>query len=358
MILPMNRLDHYMVRTILSLSALIALALVTIYSFTTFVADLDETGRGNYGLWQLVGYTALNLPSGLHTLLPIVAMLGTLMGLGQLAAQGEIVAIRAAGVSNLRIGGSALIAGLLVGLFGWALGDWIAPAGRQAAEALRSEARYGIDAGASFKPVWLREGPNMVRIGRLIAEDRIEQGVIYTLAEDLSLQAITTVDEARFEGDHWVFSGVRRTEFSGGGARLETLDQLEWRGGLDPEVLRLFVLEARSLSTQGLVRLIGYLEQNGLDASVQRLNLWKKLLAPATVMAMMLFAVPFVFRSPRGSGAGLRLLVGVVIGVGFYVVNEVSASLGQLYGWHPALSAGLPTAVLAGLALWRLAAAR
>lgn len=350
----MTRLDRYIIRSVLLLSALIALALVTIYSFTTFVADLDETGRGNYGLLHLAGYTALNLPAGLHTLLPIIAMLGTLMGLGQMAAQSEIIAIRAAGVSNLRIGVSVLMAGVLVGAFGWLLGDWVAPAGRQAAEALRTEARYGIDSGASFKPIWLREGPHVVRIGKLIAEDRIEQGVIYTLAEDLSLQAITTVESARYQAGKWVFSGVRRTQFGPQGASLETLAEMEWSGGLAPEVLRLFVLEARSLSTQGLMRLIDYLEVNGLDASIQKLNLWKKLVAPTTVMAMMLFAVPFVFGSLRSSGAGLRLLVGVMIGVGFYVVNEVSTSLGQLYGLPPMFSAGLPTVALTLIALWRL----
>ena len=60
----------------------------------------------------------------------------------------------------------------------------------------------------------------------------------------------------------------------------------------------------------------------------------------------------------RSTGAGQRLLVGVLIGVTFYVVNEVTANTGQLYGWTPVLSAGLPTLVLVAIALLRLRALR
>lgn len=354
----MNRIDRYIVRHIFALSAIVALALLTIYSFTTFVGDLDEAGRGGFGLPQLALYTLLNLPSGLQVLLPIIAMLGTLMGLGQLAAQNELTALRSAGVSNLRIGAAAMMAGLVLGLAGWLVGDWLAPQGRQAAERLRSESRYGGDAGVLGKPIWLREGPHVIRVGRLVSEDHLQNATIYTLGEGLRLQSVATVEDARFAGDHWLLDGYTQTLFGEQGVDITRKAQTQWRGGLSPQLLRLFVLEARSLSATGLMRLIVYLDVNGLDSASQRLDLWKKLVAPLTVMAMMLFAVPFVFGSLRSSGAGQRLLVGVVAGIAFYVVNEVSASLGLLNGWHPALAAGAPTVLLALLGLVRLQRAR
>lgn len=354
----MSRIDRYLIRAILVLTGIVALALVTIYTFTSFVADLGGTGKGDYGIAELAVYTLLNIPAGLHTLLPIIAMLGTLMGLGNLAGQGELTAIRAAGVSNLRIGVAALMAGALLGMLGWVLGEWIAPRGQQSAERYKSEARYGIDAGATNKPVWLRDGPHVFNIRRLVAEDHIGEAVIYTLGEDLSLRAVTVVGAGRFRDGRWDFTDVERTEFEEHAASQEQLEHFDWQGRLSPQVLRLYVLEARSLSTQGLVQLIAYLDDNGLDASTQRLTLWRKLMEPFTVMVMMLFAVPFVFGSLRNSGAGLRLMVGVLLGVGFYVINEVSANFGQLYRWHPAIAAGTPTLVLGALGWWGLTRAR
>lgn len=349
----MNRLDRYIMSHILGLTAIVALALLAIHTFITFVAELDEAGQGGFGYRQLLVYTLWLMPTGLYVMLPIIAMLGTLMGLGTLAAQSELTAMRAAGVSLLRIGSATLGAGVVLGVLSVALGDWLAPKGQLTAEALKTEARSGVQAGLGGKPVWLREGEHVFHIQRLLAEDHIAAVEIYTLGPDLNLLAITRVEDARHTGDGWRFRGVRRTEFGPQNARVVELAQMDW-GGLAPEVLRLFVLEAEALSTSGLVRLIRYLQDNALDTSSYTLALARKVMAPFTVMAMMLFAIPFVLGPLRRSGAGQRLFVGVLIGLAFYVVNEVTANAGHLYGWNPLVSAAAPTLAFILIALWRL----
>jgi lipopolysaccharide export system permease protein len=118
--------------------------------------------------------------------------------------------------------------------------------------------------------------------------------------------------------------------------------------------LRLFILEADSLSFTGLLRLIGYLQDNHLDYAKYQLLFWRKLFEPLTVMAMMLFAIPFVLGQLRDTGAGQRLMIGVLIGIVFYVLNRVSLSYGALSSWPPMISAGAPTVILGMLAIWRL----
>jgi lipopolysaccharide export system permease protein len=353
-----NRLDRYIMGHILGLTVIVALALLAIHTFVTFVAELDEAGQGGFGYRELLQYTLWLMPTGLYLMLPIVAMLGTLSGLGTLASQSELTAMRAAGVSLLRIGSATLGAGLVLGAACVALGDWLAPLGQQTAEALKSEARSGVQAGLGGRPVWLREGEHVFQIHRLVAEDHIEAAEIYTLGPDLNLQAVTTVEEGRYDGGAWRFRGVRRTEFGAQEARVVDRPEMQWPGSLSPEVLRLFVLEADALSTAGLLRLIDYLQHNALDSSAYELALARKLVAPLTVMAMMLFAIPFVLGPLRNSGASQRLFVGVLIGLVFYVVNEVTANTGQLYGWNPLVSAGAPTLAFALIALWRLTQTR
>ena len=354
----MNKLDRHIAAHVLGLSAIVALGLVAIYTFINFVADIDETGQGNFGLRQLAAYTVMLMPAVLYTLMPIIAMLGTLMGLGTLASQGELTAMRAAGVSLLRIGGSTMFAGVLLGLLSLGLGDFLAPTGTHAAEAYRSEARYGVSSEVGGKAIWLRDGENIFHVQRLIAEDHIAEVEVFTLSPDHSLRSVMSVQDGRYSGDRWQFAGIRRTDFGGGSVTASSQMEMTWSNGLSPEVLRLFVLEADALTAPGLWRLIRYLDDNGLDAAQYRLSLWRKLVAPLTVMAMMLFAVPFVFGALRDTGAGQRLLVGILVGLGFYVINEVSASLGQLYAWPPLLAAGLPTVALAMLGTYRLARSR
>ena len=352
-----GKLDRYIVVAIFGLSAVVGLGLVALYSFISFITEIDSGSRA-LGVTQIFTMTLLMMPAGLYVLMPLVAMLGTLLGVGQLAAQSELTAMRAAGYSNLRIGRAALVAGLLLGALVVLLGESLAPAGQQAAERVKSIARGGAEAGVSSKPVWLRDGNNMFLIRRLLAEDRFADAEIYRFDETLVLRSLLSIDGARYVQGTWLLRGVTETTFNGDSTRVEKRDTLDWTSGLKPEVLRFYVLESESVSASGLVRLVEYLEANGLDASDQRLELWRKLIAPITVMAMVLFAVPFVFGPTRGGGAGQRLLLGVLVGVGFHLVNEVSANLGALYGWSPPISAGLPTAALMLLALGRLATAR
>lgn len=354
----LRRLDRYIVASIFGLTGIVGLGLVTLYSFISFITEIDQ-GDKALSVMQIFGVTLLMMPSGLYVLMPLVAMLGTLLGVGSLAAQSELTAMRAAGYSNLRIGSSALVAGLLLGLLAVGLGESLAPAGEQAAERMKAQTRSGAAAdGVRARPVWLRDGGNMYLIRQLIAEDHFSDAEIYRLDEGLSLRSIFTVGEARYVEDRWRLSAVTETRFEVDRIEIVEHAQLEWTSELGPDVLRLYVLQADTVSATGLMRLVAYLDQNGLDASEQRLELWRKLIAPVTVMAMVLFAVPFVFGPTRGGGAGQRLLTGVLVGVSFHLLNEVSANLGALYGWSAPLAAGLPTAALMLVGWVRLLRAR
>jgi lipopolysaccharide export system permease protein len=346
-------LTLYIVRSVLGMTAIVAMAMLAIHSFITLVTEADDIGRGGFGVWQLAQTTFYQLPSGLALLMPIVAMIGALMGLGALGQQSELTAMRAAGFSNGRIALATLIAGAILGVLGWYVGDVLAPRGERAADAVRAAASG--DSAASTATIWLRDGQDVLRIRRLIAADQAEAVDIYRLSADLKLQALVSADAARWQSDHWQLEGVRTTRFATDGhveARQQPQD--DWQGTVTPNVLELYLLEANALSITGLSKLIAYLDDNHLDAVKYRLQRWKKLIEPLTIMAMAAFAVPFAFGSLRDSGAGQRLLVGILLGVGFYVVNRVSLSLGQLYAWVPVLAAGGPTVLWAAIAAWRI----
>lgn len=349
----MTRLNRYVMSHVLGMTIVTGLALIAIQTLIAYIAEIDEVGQGQFGYVALAQYILLQVPTGLNTLLPIIAMLGTMLGLGILASQGELVAMRASGLSILRLGSATLSAGLVLAVLSVLLGDWLAPAGQKQAEALKTEARSGVAPGIGGKPVWLREGAHIYRIDRLVGERQFTDATVYTLDEAGGLSRVITVGRARYDGRQWQFENLAVTEFDDRRTRAFRRPSMAWEG-IEPGVLRLYVLEAYSLSTLGMYELIRYRESNGLDASAYRLSLWRKLVAPFTVMAMMLLAVPFVLGPLRDSGAGQRLLIGILIGLGFYVANEVSASLGELFGWHAALAASAPTVVVAVIAFWRL----
>lgn len=350
----LNRLDRYVIRNVLGLTGIVALGLTTIYTIVTFVSDINETGKGDYGLIDVVQYSALMIPSSLYVLMPVIALLGTLLGIGALARNSELTAMRAAGVSLARIGAAVLVAGAGLGVLGFLLGDWLAPASERLATELRDTAR-GEKAGRSQ---WLRDGDTFVQIRQLDNEEHVRDLTVYRTSAEGRVVEAATVEKADFSGGKWQLSGVKRTRFEDGRTAVTTAAQETLEGGIKPNDLKLFILEAQNLSVGGLVRLIRYMERNGLDPEKYRIWLWRKLVEPFTVMTMMLLAIPFVIGQLRDANAGARLLVGALVGVVFYVTNKVSVSLGDLYGWPAPVAAGTPTLILAAIASWRLFRAR
>lgn len=351
----MTRMDRYVMRHVLGLTGIVALALVTIYTLVVFVTDVGETGKGSYGVLQAFEYSLLMVPSSLYILMPIVALLGTLLGVGLLARNSELTAMRAAGMSIARLGAATLLAGVALGVLGFLLGDWLGPAGERAANHLRDSARgeSGMD-----RSLWLRDAGTILRIRRLVAEDHARDVTVYKMTGSGRLAEVSDAEDARYVDGRWQLSGIHGSRFDEGRVVAASADAMQLEGAITPNVLRLFILEADSLSVPGLYRLVRYMDANRLDATKYRIWLWRKLVEPLTVMTMMLFAVPFVIGTLRDAGAGQRLLVGVLIGIVFYVGNKVSVSLGDLYQWPAPVAAGLPTLSLALIAFWRLRRAR
>lgn len=344
-------LTLYIVRHVIGTTAVVALAMLAIQSFITLVTQADETGKNGFGALQLAQATLLQMPSGLALLMPIVAMIGTLMGLGMLAQQSELTAMRAAGLSNNHIAASTLLAGAVLAALGWVVGDEIAPRGERLASAIKS----GATQAAGAATVWLRDGDEVLHIGRLLAEDHAEDIEIYGLNAQLKLERVMAARRAHYLDGRWQLQDVRVTRMTlQGHVETSRAETTHWSGSVTPNVLRLYLLEANALSIAGLKRLISYLDANQLDAGKYRLQLWHKLIEPLTILAMAAFAVPFAFGSLRDSGTGQRLLLGILLGVGFYVINRVSLSLGQIYAWPPLIAAGAPTAAWATIAAIRI----
>ncbi len=349
----MNRLDRYLMRNIFALTGIVALVLISIYTFVVFVSDLGQIGQNGFGALQLFKYAVLLMPGNAYILMPIVVLLGTLLGVGNMARQGELTAMRTAGVSWLRIGGATLIAGFVLGLLGFLLGNWLAPQGQRQAESMRTQSD-----GGPGKSQWLRDTDSVVRIRELRSASEIEGVTIYALAADGRIASVLQAGSGRYIDGHWQLKDVQRSDL--GADHIDTSKQAQaiWNGDITPTVLNLLILKEDSLSVQGLLRLVHYLHANHLDASKYRMLMWRRLVEPLTIMAMMLFALPFAGGRLRETGTGQRLLIGILIGVVFYVSDKVSVSLGDIYGWSPLLAAGAPTALLALIATWRLSRLR
>ncbi|WP_421718516.1 LPS export ABC transporter permease LptG [Algiphilus sp.] len=353
----MKLIDRHIAVHVLGFSAIVGFALLALQSFITLAAEADDISE-RFSFLDLATVVAFETPSIMLVLMPMIALIGTLLGLGALAQQGELVAMRAAGISVLRIGAATLAGGLLLAALTLLLTDVVAPAGKRASEQLQSAEKYGTDPGVVTRPVWLRGEQEIYHVRRVESPRSVGPVTVYSLGADGGIGVISEVTRAQFSEGAWQAENITQTHFRDDGVERKQVAHMRWPSGPAPDVLELVVLESDALSVRGLLRLIDYLERNDLDAQQYRITLWQKLVSPLTVLVMMLLAVPYVLGSLRDSGTGQRLLVGVLIGVAFWVGNEVIASSALIYRWPPMLSALSPSLIVLVIALWRLRRAR
>lgn len=112
------------------------LALVGFDTLMALAAELDEIGEGEYSAGRAAFLMLYTLPRRAYQLFPAAALLGCVLGLGSLAASSELTALRAIGLSRLRIClGAAFVVAVLTAAMSL-VAETIGPAGEQRAQAL------------------------------------------------------------------------------------------------------------------------------------------------------------------------------------------------------------------------------
>lgn len=349
----MRLLDRYIVRSVVQAAAVVGLASAALALVVGFIGEAENLGQGDYGLLQLSEYIFLSLPDDLHVVFPVIALLGSLIAVGGLAAGRELVVMRAAGVSVARLAGSVLLAGLMLAACSLLLGELLAPRGVAIGDSLRDVARHGQQRYRVDESLWLREDHNYVRIGGALTTDRVVDVTLYRRDASGRLVEVVHAAGARLGDGGWRLQDAVVTGFGEDAVKLVHHDRLTLAMGLQPDMLEVSITKPDELATPGLYRYVRYLESNGVAAGEYRLAMWRNLVNPLTVIALTLLALPFSFGSLRGVGAGQRLFAGGLVGLVFFMFNEIGVSSGRVAGLPPWLAASLPTLLLlAGTLYW------
>lgn len=351
----MRLLDRYIFTSIIGATLIVALAIAAISAVLGMVDELNDIGKGSYGLLLALQFVALKLPRGVYELFPIIVLLGTVLGLGGLASGSELVAMRASGVSLLRLSAAALRAGLVLALACIFVSEWLAPRAEVLEGKLRALHNLEDESSKLESGVWLRDGESYIRVGAVVSTRLLDEIHLYRFGPDKQLQVAIEAESARFDDGQWQLSNVRYTEFGKNHVSSRQMPSMDWRTNLDPALLQVSVMPSDRQTMQTLYQYAGYLHQYQLDASHIKIALWSKAAVPVMAMVMAMLAIPFVIGPLRTTGAGQRMFVGMLVGVVFFLFNQITLSTGRVYGLAPLLTAWLPTALLAVTAIGWLA---
>ena len=343
--------DRYIARSV-ALNILVVLFVLTgLFLFFTLVEEAGDIGTGDYDAFAAMQYVLLQAPTSIYELFPVAVLLGALVGLGALANNSELTVLRAAGISVGRLVWAVVKLVLLLLVIVMLVEDRIAPGAMQYAKNMRSIKKSGQIALQSGRSFWLRDGDRFIHIRELRPDGKLGEMSVYDFDAERRLHSMTHAQTAYYQNAEWVLENLRQTKVYAEHSEIHSTPRAVWNSTLSPELLNILVLKPEDLALPELYQYIGYLKANRQRAAPYELALWLKLVYPFSSVVMVLLAVPFVFGSMRSVSIGQRILLGTLLGIGFFVLNKTATHVGLLYNLPPWLSAVLPTLVFFGAAL-------
>ena len=338
----MKVLNRYIASEVLKSTSVALLFLLSLVLIITFADELDDLGKGQYGIGAIFKYLALIAPRNIYELLPSAALLGALITLGGMSNNYELTAMRAAGVSRWNIIFSVLRVGVALMVLSLVVSEFIAPPVEQAAQMLKFTAKNEQVALRTKYGFWARDGNTYFNIREIKNSSELKDVSIYEMGENNSLKYATHAAKARFEENKWQLEGIHQTTISDNGVEVKRLKAAELRSLLDPDILDVIVVKPDRLSIIGLARYIQFLEANGQDADKYKVAITSKIIRPFVILVMLLIAVPFVLGVQRAGSTGGRILAGVMIGIGFSLLDRLFGNIGVVYGLNPYVAASIP----------------
>jgi lipopolysaccharide export system permease protein len=205
------------------------------------------------------------------------------------------------------------------------------------------------DVGVSDgQATWLKDGDRIFSLRRQASDLGYGGGVLmFELGADNSLREVARAESADVDSaNRWVLSNYAETTFLPNGVTARSERQSADTYSLNPDLLALSIVREDLLDTPSLQRYIAYLQANQLDARRYLIAYWTRLSDVVSVVLMTILALPFVFGGLRSAGTGARFLVGLVIGLSYYVIGEVLTSGGEVYNLDPLVVAWAPSGLL------------
>lgn len=362
-------LFRYVRRQILLAATFVLAAFLGLFTFFDFLAEIDQLLRPGVRISGVFLNILLGLPARVYELAPLAALIGSVYALAGLASTSQFTAMRSAGL-DIRMALSMMMrTGLVIVVITVLVGEVLTPVAERASVAVAESGKLGT--GRLLSGLWMRDSiyrnGSLHRIRFVNFESYVEgQGLqhlsIYEFTPEHRMTSWLQADKATYvRPGFWQLQDVRQRLFEPAAAsvperlRDERLPGLEWESSIDPDLLSGIYVKPDRMSVIQLWRYLGFLEDNRQNADAVKLALAKKVVYPFAILVMMLIALPFAYMQVRAGSVSVKIFIGIMLGIGFYLLNNLFSHLSVVASMPPLLSAAVPSllALMGGLVgLW------
>lgn len=346
----MRLVERYIAQAVQNSVLAVLGVILILFGVINYINEFEKIGQADYSNWLALQYVLLWMPKIAVQVFPMAALLGTMLGLGLLAQNSELVVMRAAGLSKYNIAILVVKSMLILVAVVFVVAEFVAPPAEQYAEQMRIKAMESRVSLHTEYGLWVRDGNTFVHIRSVGKNNELVDVDLAVVDDNRELVQIVHASTARHDGHQWRLYDVSISHLSLDGVRQEHLAEKTWDSLLAADIVETVSFNPDTLSIIKQFEYIKYLRNNGLSSRVYELAMWSKVFSPLTIIAMILLAVPFMFGLSRSTTLGKQVMLGFLFGIVFFIGNRLMGQVGLVYNISPALSAGIPTLFVFGLA--------
>jgi lipopolysaccharide export system permease protein len=352
----MRTLERYLARQIYAATGFVLLGFLGLFAFFDLIGELGDLGKVNYHLRQVFTFVLLSMPAHAYELFPVVVLIGTLYVLAHLASNSEYTVMRASGLSPRRAAVTLAKIGLAFVVLTFVIGEWIAPWSEEQAQKVKLRAMSTAIGQDLRSGLWFKDEGSFINVREARQTNQLVGVRIYDFDADYRLRRITLAQRADYAGGSiWQLHDVARTDFTTEGPRTERQPLMEWRSRVNPDMLDALIVRPERMSAWALHKYTEHLAGNRQKTERYEIALWKKLFYPLAALVMMALALPFAYMQARAGMVGVKVFLGIMLGILFHMLNSLFAHIGLLQNWPPLSAAVVPSAAFltaAVLMMW------
>ena len=272
--------------------------------------------------------------------------------MARLAQSSEYTILRTSGLDPWRALKLLLGLGAFFVVLSFLIGDYVAPASERMAQLLKIRYQSVVTVGQTG--AWLKEkqayNTYVANVRALLPRNEMRGVQIFEFDNKGLAVSVTRAPQAAFDsGNAWVLKDATRTEFNvragsaapgtlarpTAGVNRSTVPSFRWPTEISHEMVSVALLKPERMATYDLFSYIRHLDANGQTAQRYEIEFWKKVFYPLSCLVMVILALPFAYLHFRSGGIAAYVFAGVMIGISFFLLNNVFGYVGNLQNWQP-----------------------
>ncbi len=314
-------------------------------------------------LWAAIEVFLWQLPQDMTFVLPMALLLGTLLAIQRLSGESEITAMKAGGISFIRMTIPLLAAGLAMTVVMFVVQEYVTPFAADRISDIEGGVLSQISAFNRDTTVSAPLPGGGRQITFATSYDKNSQALLHVTLVQYDRNNVATqiifADRAEFLADKWVLRNASLYRFNPDGTLLQQphVDDEEVQLGEKPTdiVKRISQNDPENMSRSEIRSIVASGQLTSMELRRYVTTYQEKLAQPFACFVFVLIAIPFGMRAARsGGGTGVGFGLAVLIVFVYYVVLTIFSYISEAFLLFAPLWAWTPNILFIALGVARL----